>query len=70
MKIAGIILLVLGVVGVLFGGIQYTTQEKVIDLGPIQASADKKHSFPIAPIASAALLAAGAAVLIVSRKRA
>jgi hypothetical protein len=70
MKIAGIILLVLGVVGVLWGGITYTTREKIIDLGPIQATADKQHSLPIAPLASAVLVAAGAAVLVVSRRRA
>jgi len=69
MKIAGFILLGLGVLGLLYGGIRYTTQEKVLDLGPIQATAEKEHSIPMTPIVSGALLAAGAAVLVASRKR-
>ena len=68
MKIAGIILLVLGALGLLFGGIRYTTHEKVLDIGPIEATRDKTHTLPIAPIAGALLLAAGAAVLISQRR--
>jgi hypothetical protein len=70
MKIAGFVLLVLGVLGLVYGGIRYTTRETVIDVGPIHATAEKEHAIPIAPIASVALLAAGAAVLIASRRRA
>lgn len=68
MKRAGIILLVLGGLGLLFGGIRYTTKEKVFDLGPIEATKERTHTLPIAPIAGAVLLAAGAAVLISSRR--
>ncbi len=70
MKIAGFVLLALGVLGLIYGGIRYTTQETVLDVGPLHATADKQHSIPIAPIASAAVMAAGIAVLVVSRRRA
>jgi hypothetical protein len=69
MKIAGFVLLSLGVLGLLYGGIRYTTRDTVVDLGPIQATADREHSIPIAPIASMAVLTAGAVVLIASRRR-
>ncbi len=68
MKVAGIILLVLGALGLLFGGIRYTTQDKAIDLGPIEVTKERTHTLPIAPIAGALLLAAGAAVLISTRR--
>ena len=67
MKISGIVLLVLGVLGLVYGGIRYTTREKVLDIGPIEATADREHSIPITPIASTAILLAGAAMLFAAR---
>lgn len=69
MKIAGIVLLILGVFGLIYGGIRYTTRDTVVDLGPIHATADVAHTFPIAPIAGGLLLAAGAAMLVMSRRQ-
>jgi drug/metabolite transporter (DMT)-like permease len=63
MKIVGIVLIVLGLVGVGYGGISWTHQKKVVDLGPLQVSHDKTESLPIPPIAGAICLIAGALVL-------
>lgn len=70
MKIAGIVLLCLGVFGLVYGGIRYTTRDTVVDLGPIHATADVSHNLPIAPLAGGLLLAAGAALLVMSRRQA
>ena len=69
MKIVGIVLIGLGMVGLLYGGIRYTTRDTVVDLGPIHATAEREHTLPIAPIAGAVLVAVGTAVLLVSRRR-
>jgi hypothetical protein len=37
--IIGIILIVIGILALVYGGITYTKREKVLDLGPIQATA-------------------------------
>jgi membrane-bound ClpP family serine protease len=66
MKILGAILIVLGLIGLLYGGISYTKREKVIDAGPIQVSADEKKTIPLPPIAGAVALVAG--VFLVLRK--
>ena len=42
--LVGIVLIILGVVGLAAGGFSFTHKEKVIDLGPIEATADKKES--------------------------
>jgi uncharacterized membrane protein YidH (DUF202 family) len=63
-KLIGIILIVFGVAALAFGAIDYTTREKVIDLGPIQATAEKHHSIPISPIAGIAALAGGIALVL------
>lgn len=64
----GVILIVLGVIGLAWGGITYTTKEKVVDLGPIEASRDKKHTVPLPPIAGAILLVGGVALIATGKK--
>lgn len=67
-KAIGILLIVIGVLGLAWGGITYTTKEKVIDIGPIEATRDKKHSIPLPPLAGALALAGGIVVLATGKK--
>ena len=67
-KTLGFILIVLGVIGLAWGGFTYTTREKIIDVGPIQATQEKKHSVPVPPIAGALALIGG--LILVARKEA
>jgi hypothetical protein len=67
-KTLGIILIVLGLFGLAWGGFTYTTREKVVDIGPIHATRDEKHNVPLPPIAGAAALVGGI-VLLVARKK-
>lgn len=59
----GIILIVFGLIGLIWGGVSYTTREKVVDIGPIHASRDKNHSIPLPPIAGALSLIGGVVLL-------
>ena len=68
-KIIGMILIGLGLIGLVWGGFTYTTREKVIDIGPIQATRDQTHTVPLPPIAGALALIGGIALLIVSTKK-
>lgn len=67
-KIIGLILIALGLLGLLWGGISYTTKETVVDLGPIQATRDKTRSLPVPPIAGALALASGVALLLKGKR--
>jgi len=70
MKIAGIALIVLGVIAVAYGGISYTREKKVIDLGPIQATTKERETIPLPPVLGIAAIAGGITLLVVSgRKR-
>ena len=68
-KVLGIILVVLGLCGLVWGGVSYTTREKVIDIGPIHATRDKTHNIPLAPIGGALALAGGIVLLVVGKQR-
>jgi hypothetical protein len=67
-KTIGIILCVLGLVGLAWGGFTYTTQEKVIDIGPIHATREQTHTIPLPPIAGAFALLGGIVLLVASKK--
>jgi len=64
MKIVGILLIVLGLAGVLYGGVSWTHPDKVVDVGPIEVTRDKKESLPIPPIAGAVCVLAGVVLLV------
>ena len=66
-KMLGIILVVIGLIGLAWGGFSFTTREKVADIGPIHASRDKTHSVPLPPIAGAFALVGGVALLVAGK---
>ena len=66
-KTLGIILIVLGLVGLAWGGFTYTTREKVVDIGPIHATRDETRNVPLPPIAGALALIGGIVLLVASR---
>ena len=69
MKIVGLILIVLGVVALAYGGISYTRREKVLDIGPIEATAETRETIPLPPLLGALSLVGGVALLIAGSRR-
>jgi len=68
-NIAAVILIAAGIVVLAYQGISYTTREKVVDLGPLQVTAEKTKSIPLPPIIGAVALAGGIVLLSVGNKR-
>jgi hypothetical protein len=67
-KTLGIVLIVLGLFGLAWGGFTYTTTERVVDIGPIHATREKEHHVPLPPIAGAVALIGGVALLVAGGK--
>jgi hypothetical protein len=67
--IVGIVLIILGVVMLVSQGITYTDTEKVLDLGPIEATAEREKTIPLSPIAGGAAVVAGIVLVITGSRR-
>ena len=67
-KLVGIVLIVIGLLGLVYGGLTYTTRESVVDIGPIHATREKAHNIPLPPIAGALALIGGVALVATSKK--
>ena len=67
--IIAIILIALGIVAFAYQGITYTTREKVVDLGPIQVTAEKNRTLPLPPIVGAIALVGGIVLLVVGSRK-
>jgi hypothetical protein len=65
----GIILIAVGIAAFAYQGISYTTREKVVDLGPVQMTADKTRTLPLSPIAGAVALVGGIVFLVMGSKQ-
>jgi len=68
-RIAGVILIVIGLIGLIWGGISWTEEETLVDIGPIEARAEEQKSIPITPIVGGIALIAGIVLLVVPSRR-
>lgn len=69
MKIVAILLIVFGAISLAYGGITYTRREKVLDIGPIEATAERQRTVPLPPILGGVALAAGVGMLLIRSKK-
>jgi hypothetical protein len=67
--IAGLVLVVLGALALAYQGVTYTTHKKVLDVGPLQATTEQKHTVPVPPILGALAVAGGLALMFSGARR-
>jgi hypothetical protein len=66
---AGIALIILGIVSLVYRGITYTTREKIIEIGSLEATAEREKEIPLPPVLGVVSLVGGIALLVVAAKR-
>ena len=69
MKLAAIVLIVIGVIALAYGGISYTREKKVLDIGPIEATTKTRETIPLPPVLGAAAIVGGVAMLVLSARK-
>jgi hypothetical protein len=70
LSIAGLLLIIAGIAGLILGRFSYTTTEKVLEVGPLVATAEEEHAINIPDVAAFAAIAAGVVLVFVGRRRA
>lgn len=63
--VVGIVLIVVGIVSLAYGGFTYSKQETVVKLGPLEVQAEERKRFPISPLAGGVMVVAGLILLAV-----
>jgi uncharacterized membrane protein HdeD (DUF308 family) len=63
-KTIGVTLIILGLVALAYQGISYTTREKIVDLGPIEASKETKRTIPLPPVVGIVSIVGGIFLLL------
>jgi uncharacterized membrane protein HdeD (DUF308 family) len=69
MKIMGVILIVLGIVALIYGGISYTREETILDVGPVEATAERRETIPLPPVLGALALVGGIVLMVAGSRR-
>jgi hypothetical protein len=69
LTLAGVLLIILGAVALVYQGITYTTSKKVVDAGPLQISHKENHTVPLPPVLGVIAIAGGIALLVLGSRR-
>jgi len=66
-NLIAMVLIVLGLVGLLYGGLTYTREKKVVDIGSVQVTRQEHERLPISPIVGVVVLVSGVLLLVSNR---
>jgi len=67
--VVGLLLIVLGIVALGYRTFSYTSEETLLKLGPVEATADTRKTVEIPVWAGGLAIAAGAVVIALGRRR-
>ena len=67
--LVGILLIAIGLLSLAFQGFSYTTEEKILDIGPIEATTETKKRVPIPPLVGGLALLSGVVLLVMGSRK-
>ena len=68
-RIVAVLLIIVGIVAFVYQGITYTTRERVLKIGPLEATAEKEKTIPLPPIIGGLMIAGGIVIWVVSMRK-
>lgn len=68
-RVIGVILIAVALVSFIWGGVSYTREEQVLDVGPFEANAETRETIPLPPIIGGVALVAGIVLLLAGRRQ-
>lgn len=69
MRIAGLVLVVVGIVVLVWGGVFWTDRDTVIDAGPLKVTTEDREGLSLPPVVGAIALVGGVVLLLVPSRR-
>jgi uncharacterized membrane protein YidH (DUF202 family) len=66
-NLIAVLLIVVGLLGVLYGGFTYTREKKVVDIGSVQITRQEHQRVPVSPIIGVVVLVSGVWLLMSGR---
>lgn len=69
MRIAGLVLVVVGIVALVSGGLFWTDRDTVIDAGPLKVTTEEREGLPLSPVVGAIALVGGIILLVVPARK-
>jgi hypothetical protein len=69
LMVAGIILIVVGIVSLSYNRITYTTKDTIAEIGPLQATAEREKSIALPPLLGGLMLVAGIGLVALGAKK-
>jgi hypothetical protein len=67
--IVGVILIIIGIIALAYGGLSFTTSEKVAEIGPLKVEKEKTRTLPLPPILGGLALVGGIVLLVVGARQ-
>lgn len=68
-RIVGVVLVVVGLLALLFGGVFWTDRDTLVDAGPVQITRDEREGVKIPPILGAIAVVGGIVLLVLPARR-
>ncbi len=68
-RIAGLVLIVIGVVALAFGGVFWTDKDTVLDAGPLQVTTENREGVSLPPVVGGLALVGGIVLLVLPNRR-
>jgi hypothetical protein len=65
----GVILLVAGLAGLAWPVLSYTTTEKVVDIGPVEVTAEREKNVLVPPIVGGLAAVAGLVIIVAGSRK-
>lgn len=69
MKTLGVLLLVLGIAALVYGGISYNKNRTVLEIGSVEIATTERKNIPIPAVVGVVVLLGGAALLVAGNRR-
>jgi hypothetical protein len=65
----GLVLIVVGIVALLWGGVFWTDRDTVVDAGPLEVQTEETEGFALPPVLGVISLVGGIILLVVPERR-